>query len=91
MFEIKNAIELGELTAFIQISRKEIKQEEDEKPEEIIIEKPKKEIKKEDGEEGEENQEEEPPEEENPDGLNLNQKILHGLLMMEIQEIMYKF
>ena len=69
LFEIKNSIELGELTAFIQISRKEIKQDEDEKPEEIIIEKPKKEIKKEDGEEGEENQEEEPPEEENPDGV----------------------
>ena len=34
LFEIKNSIELGELTAFIQISRKEIKQDEDEKPEE---------------------------------------------------------
>ena len=69
LFEIKNSIELGELTAFIQITRKEIKQDEDEKPEQIIIEKPKKEVKKEDGEEGEENVEEEPPEEENPDGV----------------------
>ena len=68
LFEIKNSLELGELTAFIQITRKEIKQDEDEKPEQIIIEKPKKEVKK-DGEEGEENAEEEPPEEENPDGV----------------------
>ena len=68
LFEIKNSIELGELTAFIQITRKEIKQDEDEKPEQIIIEKPKKEVKK-DGEEGEENAEEEPQEEENPDGV----------------------
>jgi len=67
LFEIKNSIELGELTSFIQITRKEIKQDEDEQPEQIIIEKPKKE-KKEDGEEGEE-AEEEPPEEENPDGV----------------------
>ena len=64
LFEIKNSIELGELTAFIQITRKEIKEDEDEKPEQIIIEKPKK-----DGEEGEENAEEEPQEEENPDGV----------------------
>ena len=69
LFEIKNSIELGELTAFIQITRNEIKQDEDEKPEEIVIEKPKKEAKKEDGEEGEENVEEEPPEEDNPDGV----------------------
>ena len=69
LFEIKNSIELGELTAFIQITRKEIKQDEDEKPEQIVIEKPKKEVKKEDGEEGEENVEEEPPEEDNPDGV----------------------
>ena len=69
LFEIKNSIELGELTAFIQITRNEIKQDEDEKPEEIVIEKPKKEVKKEDGEEGEENAEEEPVEEDNPDGV----------------------
>ena len=70
LFEIKNALELGELTSFIQISRKNIKKTEDEIPEEIIIEKPKKEI-KEDGEEGEGNGEgeEEPQEEESPDGV----------------------
>ena len=70
LFEIKNALELGELTSFIQISRKDIKKTEDEIPEEIITEKPKKEI-KEDGEEGEGNGEgeEEPQEEESPDGV----------------------
>ena len=68
LFEIKSSIELGELTAFIQITRQEIKQNEDEQPQQIVIEKPKKEVKKEDGEEGEE-PEEEPPEEENPDGV----------------------
>ena len=70
LFEIKNALELGELTSFIQISRKDIKKTEDEIPEEIVIEKPKKEI-KEEGEEGEGNPEgeEEPQEEENPDGV----------------------
>ena len=70
LFEIKNALELGELTSFIQISRKDIKKTEDEIPEEIVIEKPKKEI-KEEGEEGDGNPEgeEEPQEEENPDGV----------------------
>ena len=70
LFEIKNALELGELTSFIQISRKDIKKTEDEIPEEIVIEKPKKEV-KEEGEEGDGNPEgeEEPQEEENPDGV----------------------
>ena len=69
LLEIKNALELGELTSFIQISRKDIKQTEDEVPEEIVIEKPKKEV-KEEGEEGENPEgEEEPQEEENPDGV----------------------
>ena len=70
LFEIKNALELGELTSFIQISRKDIKKTEDEIPEEIVIEKPKKEV-KEEGEEGDGNPEgeEEPQEEENPDGI----------------------
>ena len=70
LLEMKNALELGEITSFIQISRKEIKQTEDEVPEEIIIEKPKKEVKENaegEGEEGAE-PEEEPQEEENPDG-----------------------
>ena len=70
LLEIKNALELGELTCFIQISRKDIKQTEDEVAEEIVVEKPKKEV-KEEGEEGEGNAEgeEEPQEEENQDGV----------------------
>ena len=62
---------MGELTSFIQISRKDIKQSEDEIPQEIIVEKPKKEVKEGEGEEGEGNPEgeEEPQEEENPDGV----------------------
>ena len=70
LLEIKNALELGELTSFIQISRKDIKQNEDEVAEEIVIEKPKKEV-KEEGEEGEGNPEgeEEPQEEDNPEGV----------------------
>ena len=82
--EIKNAMELGEFTAFVQITRTDIKQIEDEKPEQIIIEKPQKKQPKEknENEEGnpeeeqeneeenkeEEPAEEEPPEEESPDG-----------------------
>ena len=72
LYEMKNALELGEISAFIQISRKEIKQTEDEVPEEIVIEKPKKEVKENpegEGEEGAGEPEEEPPEEENPDGV----------------------
>ena len=70
LFEIKNALELGELTGFFQISRKEIKQTEDEVPQEIIIEKPKKVVKEDaEGEEGNPEGEEEPQEEENPDGV----------------------
>ena len=42
LYELKNSMELGELTAFIQITRKDIKEDEDEKPEQLIIEKPKK-------------------------------------------------
>ena len=61
LLEIKSILELGELTSFIQITRKEIKLEEDEKPEQIIIEK--KEKKKVEGEE-EKPEEEQPQEEE---------------------------
>ena len=67
-------MELGELTAFIQITRKVIKEDEDEKPEQLIIEKPKKKVEKDpldvDGSPGgeeEKPEEEAPPEEENPD------------------------
>ena len=60
LLELKNILELGELTSFIQITRKDIKLEEDEKPEQIVIEKKLK--KKVEGEE--EKPEEEPPQEE---------------------------
>ena len=60
LLELKNILELGELTSFIQITRKDIKLEEDEKPEQIVIEKKVK--KKVEGEE--EKPEEEPPQEE---------------------------
>ena len=62
LLEIKSILELGELTSFIQITRNDIKLEEDEKPEQIVI--VKKEKKKVEGEE--EKQEEEPPQEEDP-------------------------
>jgi len=50
--ELQNSMELGELTAFVQMTRSDIKSIEDEKPEQIIIEKPKK--KKKEHKEGEE-------------------------------------
>ena len=59
LLEIKNILEIGELTSFIQITRKDIKLEEDEKAVQEVIE-PKPKIKK----EGEEEQPEEPPAEE---------------------------
>ena len=52
LLELQNVMELGELTAFIQMTRNDIKSIEDEKPEQIIIEKPKK--KKKEPKEGEE-------------------------------------
>ena len=58
LLEIKNAMELGELTAFVQMTRNDIKSIEDEKAEQIIIEKPKKKKKEpKEGEEGEGNEE----------------------------------
>ena len=66
LLELKSIIELGELTSFIQITRKEIKIEEDEKPEQIVVVKKVKKPKVE-GEE-EKPEEENPPEEENQDG-----------------------
>ena len=67
-------MEIGDLTAFIQITRKDINENEDEKPEKLVIQKVKKVIEVDpldvDGPpEGEQKQEEEaPPEEENPEG-----------------------
>ena len=75
LLELKNTMELGELTAFIQLTKNEIKKIEEEKPEQLIIEKPKKKIETDpldvDGPVGGEEapQEEPPPEEENPDGI----------------------
>ena len=66
LLELKSIIELGELTSFIQITRKEIKIEEDEKTEQIVVVKKVKKPKVE-GEE-EKPEEENPPEEENQDG-----------------------
>ena len=58
LLELKKAMELGELTAFVQMTRNDIKSTEDEKPEQIIIEKPKKKKKEpKEGEEGEGNEE----------------------------------
>ena len=54
LLEIKSSMELGELTAFVQITRSDIKHIEDEKPEQIIIEKPSKKKKQpKEGEQGE--------------------------------------
>ena len=65
LYEIKNLMELGDLTGYIQITRENIKEIEDEEPEELVIEKPKKKKKNEEGEEDE--NEDENQEEENPD------------------------
>ena len=75
LLELKNTMELGDLTAFIQLTRNEIKQIEDEQPQQLIIEKPKKKVETDpldvDGPVGgeEKPEEEAPPEEENPDGV----------------------
>ena len=75
LYELKSTMELGELTAFIQLTRNEIKEDEDEQPVQLVIEKPKKKIEYDpldvDGPPGgeEEKPEEVPPEEENPDGV----------------------
>ena len=58
LLELNSVMQLGELTAFVQMTRNDIKSTEDEKPEQIIIEKPKKKKKEpKEGEEGEENPE----------------------------------
>ena len=77
LYEIKNTMELGDLTAFIAVTTKDIKETEDEEAVQLVIEKPKKVVQKDpdaEGEEGEENpeqpaEEEEPQEEESPDGV----------------------
>ena len=73
--ELRKTMELGEITSLIQLTKKGIQVNEEEKPEQLIIEKPKKKIEVDpldvDGPPGgeEEKQEEVPPEEENPEGV----------------------
>ena len=73
--ELRKIMELGEITSLIQLTKKGIQENEEEKPEQLIIEKPKKKIEVDpldvDGPPGgeEEKQEEVPPEEENPEGV----------------------
>ena len=73
--ELRKTMELGEITSLIQLTKKGIQENEEEKPEQLIIEKPKKKIEVDpldvDGPPGgeEEKQEEVPPEEENPEGV----------------------
>ena len=76
LYELNSTMELGDLTAFIQITRKEIQEDEEEKPVQLVIEKPKKKIETDPldvdgplGGEEEKPEEEAPPEEENPDGV----------------------
>jgi len=42
LYELKITMELGELTAFSQLTQNEIKEDEDEQPVQLIIKKPKK-------------------------------------------------
>ena len=75
LYELRKTMELGEITSLIQLTKKGIQENEEEKPEQLIIEKPKKKIEVDpldvDGPPGgeEEKQEEVPPEEENPEGV----------------------
>ena len=77
LYELNKTMELGQITSFIQITKKNIQPEEEEKPEQLIIEKPKKKIETDPldvdgppgGEEEKPPEEEAPPEEENPDGV----------------------
>ena len=77
LYELKKTMELGQITSFIQLTKNNIQENEDEKPEQLIIEKPKKKIVTDPldvdgppgGEEEKPPEEEAPPEEENPDGV----------------------
>ena len=67
LLELNKTMELGQITSFIQLTKKGIQENEEEKPEQLIIEKPKKKIVSDpldvDGPVGG------APEEENPDGV----------------------
>ena len=77
LLELNKSMELGQITSFIQITKKGVEENETEKPEQLIIEKPKKKIVTDPldvdgppGGEEEKPEEEAPPEEENnPDGV----------------------
>jgi adenylate kinase family enzyme len=77
LLELNKTMELGQITSFIQITKKGVEENETEKPEQLIIEKPKKKIVTDPldvdgppGGEEEKPEEEAPPEEENnPDGV----------------------
>ena len=77
LLELNKTMELGQITSFIQITKKGVEENETEKPEQLIIEKPKKKIITDPldvdgppGGEEEKPEEEAPPEEENnPDGV----------------------
>ena len=75
--ELRKTMELGKITSFIQLTKKGVQENEEEKPEQLIIEKVKKKIETDPldvdgppgGEEEKPPEEEAPPEEENPDGV----------------------
>ena len=75
LLEIKNTMELGDFTSFVDITTKDIKETEDEEAIQLVIEKPKKVVEKDPLDvDGEEENQEQPPEEqqeeeENPDGV----------------------
>ena len=76
LLELNKSMELGQITSFIQLTNKGVEENEEEKPEQLIIEKPKKKIVSDPldvdgpvGGEEEKPEEEAPPEEENPDGV----------------------
>ena len=76
LLELNKSMELGQITSFIQLTKKGVEENEEEKPEQLIIEKPKKKIVSDPldvdgpvGGEEEKPEEEAPPEEENPDGV----------------------
>ena len=77
LLELNKSMELGQITSFIQLTKKGVQENEEEKPEQLIIEKPKKKIVADPldvdgppGGEEEKPEEEAPPEEENnPDGV----------------------
>ena len=76
LYELRKTMELGQITTFIQITKKDIQENEDEKPVQLVIEKPKKKVETDPldvdgppGGEEEKPEEEAPPEEENPDGV----------------------